>query len=255
MVAQTISLPNLRRFFIPDYGYYICEVDLAGADAQVVAWDAGDEDLKGAFKAGVKIHLKNARDMFPDVVRGWSDEAIKATDKPGGIYYNNKRFIHGTHYLGGVSTISLATGWTRNEVDRCQKRWFGLHPTIPRWHARIDAELAKSRTATNAFGYRIRYFDRVERLLPEACAWIAQSTVALICRKGMKQLFRNHKWVHLLLQNHDACTFQIPMKRVTDLPLIKQSLSITVPYPDPLTIPWGLTMSSESWGAAKERKW
>ena len=59
MVAQTIALPNVRKIFIPDPGYLIGEVDLSGAEAQVVAWAAGDEDLKKAFRAGINVHIKN----------------------------------------------------------------------------------------------------------------------------------------------------------------------------------------------------
>ena len=93
VVAQTISLPNIRKFFIPDPGMIIAECDLSGADAQVVAWEAGDEELKTAFRQGLKIHIKNCRDMFPDKVRGWSDEAIKATGYSGGLYHNNKQAV------------------------------------------------------------------------------------------------------------------------------------------------------------------
>ena len=46
MVAQSIPLPNIRKIFIPDPVYILIDSDLAGADAQVVAWEADDEDLK-----------------------------------------------------------------------------------------------------------------------------------------------------------------------------------------------------------------
>ena len=57
MVAANIRLPNVRRTIIPDPGYTIVDADLAGADAQVVAWEAGDEKLKSAFSAGAAIHV------------------------------------------------------------------------------------------------------------------------------------------------------------------------------------------------------
>ena len=79
MVAQTIELPNIHKLFIPDPGHFIAEADLSSAEAQVVAWEAGDQDLMEAFKAGLNVHIKNARDVFPARVKGWSDEAIKRT--------------------------------------------------------------------------------------------------------------------------------------------------------------------------------
>ena len=53
MVAQNIILPNIRKFIVPDPGYLIVDADLSGADAQVVAWEADDADLKEAFRDGV----------------------------------------------------------------------------------------------------------------------------------------------------------------------------------------------------------
>ena len=52
----SIRLPNVRKLFITDPGYVMYEADLKGADAQVVAWEAEDDDLKAAFRAGVDIH-------------------------------------------------------------------------------------------------------------------------------------------------------------------------------------------------------
>ena len=94
MVATTVELPNVRKLFVPDPGYLIGEVDLVGSEAQIIAWDAGDEDLKAAFRAGLNVHLKNARDVFPERVKGFSDAAIKATDVAGGPYYICKRCVH-----------------------------------------------------------------------------------------------------------------------------------------------------------------
>lgn len=62
--AEKLVLPNVRKLIIPDPGYAIYEADLAGADAQVVAWEAEDDDLKSAFRAGLDVHSKNAEDMW-----------------------------------------------------------------------------------------------------------------------------------------------------------------------------------------------
>ena len=54
MVASTISLPNVKKMFIPDEGYTIIDADLEKADAQIVAWESGDEELKQIFREGGK---------------------------------------------------------------------------------------------------------------------------------------------------------------------------------------------------------
>ena len=280
MVAQTIELPNIRKIFIPDAGMYIAEADLSGADAQVVAWEAQDEELKAAFRAGLKIHLKNAREMFPEICDPLSDEAIKAQSYPGGIYYDNKRAVHATNYGARPKRLATTLHWTMAKSDGFQRRWFGLHPGIREWHRRTMRHLTGEqcwqcdtyaegetncgqcgamlgRTVRNKFGYRIIYFDRVESLLPQALAWAPQSTVAHITFKGARRLRESCDWVQILMQVHDSLIFQYPRSchDAEHLAEIKRALTLPVPYDDPLTIPWGLKVSDVSWGDAEDYKW
>lgn len=278
MVASTIELPNIRRFFVPGRGKIIADADLSGADAQVVAWEAGDEDLKSAFRAGLKVHLKNARDIFPQKVRGWSDEAIKDTDRPGGVYHDCKRAVHASNYGARPRTIAITLGWTVAEAESFQRTWFGLHPGIRDWHNRVENQLqgiqcwrcnsfeiegktcrdcgAKAgRTVGNKFGYRRVYFDRIEGLLAEALAWVPQSTVAIVCARGATLLDQKLPWCDILLQVHDSLVFQYPVEQHSSRSLIRDALTVPVPYSDPLTIPWGLAISRKSWGDVEGCPW
>jgi DNA polymerase-1 len=267
MVAQTIALPNIRKMFIPDPGYEIAEADLSGAEAQVVAWEANDEDLKQAFRSGINVHIKNARDVFPEKIKGWSDEAIKATSYPGGIYYTCKRCVHATHNGAAPKGLSQQIGIPIRDAENFQRIWFGLHPTIPKYKDRVNSQLLgtydwpdgikRSRTVFNSFGYRIIYFDRIKSLLPQALAWIPQSTVGITSVKGGTQLHATVPWVEILLQVHDSLVFQYPIARSTnkDLAIIKSALEVTCPYDDPLVIPWTLKTSRISWGHCESRKW
>ncbi len=250
MVARSAPLPNLRKFFVPDPGMEMLSADLAGADARVVAWEADDEDLKDAFKSGLKIHLKNARDIFPEETKGISDEGIKATDYPGGIYHDCKTAVHATNYGARAKTVAMHCGWTVKEADRFQKTWFSLHVGILRWHNRVNRELQSTRTVSNRFGYRIVYFDRVEKLLPEALAWVPQSTVALNCSFGALAVEENLPYVELLSQVHDEVVMQYPISWGTNpnLQLLKDTLRVLIPYEDPLVIPWTFKRSRRSWG-------
>jgi DNA polymerase-1 len=261
-VSTAHRLPNVRKLFIPDPGFIIAEADLSGADAQVYAWDADDKDLMEAFKRGLKIHLKNARDVFPEKTKHLSDEAIKAQNYPGGIYHDCKRAVHATTY--GVQDRSLAgkIGWTVKEATTFQRNWFGLHPAIKKWQENTMLALHgllpgnPPRTIINKFGFRIVYFDRVENCYTEALAWKPQSTVAINCVKGAIALRKRCSWVQLLLQVHDSLVFQFPISRLAQLHEIYGALhSVVVPYADPLTIPWSLKMSLKSWGEAQDFKW
>jgi len=262
MVAKTVPLPNVRRLFIPDPGYYIGEVDLSGAEAQIVAWDAGDEDLKDAFKAGLNVHIKNARDVFPEKVKGWSDEAIKATDYVGGVYADCKRCVHATHNGGKPAGLAREIGITVGEAASFQKIWFGLHPAIKAredyildcLHGRVVGN--PPRTLVNKFGYRMMFFDRVENVFTEAMTWIQQSTCGINCFLGEQALHDRTPWVEKLLQVHDAIVFQFPMTHRQRITEIHTALhSVIIPYPDPLLIPWKLSLSTESWGAAEAVTW
>ncbi len=256
MVARTVDLPNIRKLFVPDAGYVIADCDLAGADAQVVAWEADDADLKQAFRAGINVHIKNARDMFPEKIRGWSDEAIHDDDQFGGVYYTIKRLVHASDNGGKPKSLAGIVGWLVSEVETFQRVWFGLHPGILAWHERLEEQLITTRTVSNAFGFRIVYFDRVESLAPGAAvAWVAQSTVALVTIAGAKNIKRNLSWVRLLLQVHDSLVLQYPMSMHSRRNEIREQLTVTVPYPDPLTIPWGLKTSTRSWGHCEDESW
>lgn len=241
-----VILPNVRKIFIPDPGFTIFDCDLSGADAQVVAWEAGDDDLKAAFRAGLDVHAKNATDMW--------GASFTSLDPESHAYYkkrqSNKHAVHGTNYGGSPTAVAKhpAINWTIHEADQFQKRWFSLHPKIKKWHESVQRQLDTNKTVTNAFGYRRVFFDRPDAVFPEALAWVPQSTVALVSFYGAIQLEQRLSYVEMLLQNHDSVVFQVPSKHDTEYAEIRAGLRISIPYPDPLVIPWGLSKSTISWG-------
>lgn len=257
MVTQ-ITLPNVRKLFIPDPDYVMYEADLKGADAQVVAWEMEDEDLKTAFRAGIDIHVHNAEDM-------WGTEFTKLGK--GTHAYDHKRqeckhTVHGIHYGCTPRTTAIQRGWLVSEAERFHRRWLSLHPGVQRYHDRVRNCLSEDRTIRNAFGYRRVFFDRIDACFTEALAWIPQSTVALITFKGALQLERRY-WPEqqslgyfpdprnpegILLQTHDSINPQFHRERIPPLEEIKKTLEVELPYPDPLTIPWDLKRTTKSWG-------
>lgn len=230
----------------------ICDCDLSGADAQVVAWEADDADLKSAFKAGLNVHNHNGTAMWGDLYDP------KKILRHHTMRDELKRAVHGTNYGATPRTLAVTLGWTIQFATAFQSRWLNdLHPAIRDWHTRINYELSTKRTVTNRFGYRIVYFDRPENCFTQALAWGPQSTVGLVCARGAVQLSKNVPWAEVLLQVHDSVVFQIPFEKVTPSGLdeIKKALSVVVPYDDPLTIPWELALSEKSWGDVEKRSW
>lgn len=257
-MARSVVLPNVRKFILTDPGYLQFEADLKGADAQVVAWEADDEDLKSAFRAGIDIHVHNATAM-------WGSEFTKLAEGSHARDHRRqecKHTVHGIHYGCTPRTTAIQRGWVVAEAERFHRRWLDLHPGVGRYHDRVRASLAKDRTIYNKFGFRRVFFDRIDDCFTEALAWIPQSTVALNTFYGALKLEARFWPEHqkpgyqpngksfegIMLQTHDSLNFQFPLHSVPPLADIKNALSMPIPYPDPLTIPWDLKKSEKSWG-------
>ena len=247
-----IKTPNLRRLLVPDPGMTWIDADLAGADAQVVAWEADDPDLKAAFRRGEKIHVKNSKDLF-------GCDSPKTTIWPNApgrqtVYDICKKTVHGVNYLEGIDTLASFLG-DRHQAALFRAKWFALHPAIPAWHQRIDADLHSTRTVRNVFGYHCPFLDRMDGLLPKAVAWIPQSTVAICCTRGALNVRKTLPEVQILNNGHDSLSMQAPTRHLDRLlPQIAEALAegSFCPYDDPLTIPWEFKTSPLSWGDCKE---
>lgn len=246
-MSTKIVLPNIRKLFLPDPAYVMYEGDLKGADAQVVAWEAEDDDLKEAFRSGLDVHVKNAEDM-------WGSEFTRlplgshARDK---LRQNNKVAVHGSNYGASSNTLARNLNWTNHEADRWQKRWFGLHPKIKtNFHEKVKKWLQQNNTVYNAFGFHCVYFDRPDNNFTEALAWIPQSTVAINSYLGFFQLQDHYgqERIQELFQNHDSMGWQTHESKLIPVRDMKEKLRVKTPYPDPLYIPWDLKWSRKSWG-------
>lgn len=245
--SSTMKMPNMRKLFIPDEGYTICEIDLAGADAQVVAWEADDKMWKAAFRAGLKVHAVNAKDIF--------GELAGPDGKAEPYYTRTKGGGHATNYCGKPPTVAKALGIHVAEAQAFQDKWFARHPGVLKWHGRTEQNLATTRSVKNAFGFRRYYFERVEDLLPEAVAWVPQSTIAIVANTILCNLEENTD-AQLLLQVHDSVVFQVKTETLVEsLREIHKHVLITIPYPDPLIIKLGLKASNVSWGAIEDMEW
>ena len=253
---EPFTYPNVREMFIPSPGHVICECDLSGADAQVVAWEADDEELKTAFRNGMDVHTKNGNDILSRLKEPLILDP-KGKDKKVRDEY--KSAVHGTNYGGSAAAIANheRVKWPISKAKLFQRIWLDeLHPNIRAWHRRTERDLLTTRTVRNAFGFHRVYFDRPDGVLPQALAWVPQSTVALVSFKGGIAVQESSlAWVRFLLQVHDSVVFEIPKARIRDLPLIRPLLNIPVPYPDPLIIPCDIKLSDKSWGACKNVSW
>lgn len=258
----TVNWPPVRNTFIPDPGWVIFDIDLAGADAQVVAWEANDEDLKQAFREKVKIHVKNGSDMWGKEVMFLKDE--KGKSEP--FYTRIKRGVHLTNYGGMATTLAKKCDMSIREAEKFQERWLHeLHPALAEWQERVMFELQTTGITSNKFGYSMPWFDRPSlHLWRQALAWTPQSTVAHVTEEAMIRLAEEaevnkyfEKYFRFLMNVHDSLVFTIKLGyEPAIIPRLFHLLhSIVIPYEDPLTIPWGVKRGRTSWGECKEVTW
>jgi DNA polymerase I-like protein with 3'-5' exonuclease and polymerase domains/uracil-DNA glycosylase len=252
---DSLDLPNVKKLFVPDPGYTFFDGDLDRADLQVVVWEAEDEGMKKALRAGVDMHLHSARDVYNLPIS--DDEMLESHPNYRDVkarYYkqrqNTRQVVHATNYGGGARTVALNFGLTVHEVEKFQARWFQVHPGIKKRNDSIVEQLNRRRYVENRFGYRAYFFDRIESIVPEAIAWGPQSTVAHYINMIWLSIYEKLPETQVLLQVHDSLAGQMPTHlRDTQLTAMREIAgSIVVPYDDPLVIPFRIKTSPLSWG-------
>lgn len=267
--SMDFTLPNIRSMYGPDPGFTFFDMDLDRADLQVVVWESGETEWMAQMRTGADMHLLNVYilddESPPDLMElverhGKDQECICLAAGCKKCYWEyrtprrhkrefSKVACHATNYVGGAKTVAAHTGRSVHEIDRFQKKWFGIHPGVLSWHTRTLAQITKRGFVENRFGYRWYIFDRLEGLLPEAVAWIPQSTVGIVINKCWLAFHRDLPEVQTLLQVHDSLAGQFPTHRKgLLLPQMQSASRITIPYEDPLIIPTGIKTSEVSWG-------
>lgn len=253
--SMDFTLPNIRSMYGPDPGFTFFDMDLDRADLQVVVRESGEADWMAAMDLGVDMHLLNVYTLdkkepppYEELVeshpRYWDHRTPRKHQREFA-----KVFCHATDYVGGAKTVAAHTGRSVHEIDSAQKYWFGAHPGIKKWHERVLDQITKRRFIENRWGYRWYIFDRLEGLLPEAVAWIPQSTIGILINKIWIRFYNELPDVQVLLQVHDSLAGQLPIHRCEVLlPKMQDASQIVIPYENPLIIPTGIKTSTESWG-------
>lgn len=249
------TLPPIRQLLKPDKGYCIIDADLAKADVHICAWEAGAERLKTILKSGGDLHQSNANDI-------------------GCTRQQAKNGVHAVDYFCKARTLAVTLGCSIEEAEAFTRAYFDRNPEIPAWHRKVRRELQLKRQVRNVFGFRRFYFDRlrpgnvedVDRILPQALAWLGSSPVSVVINRAIKnldcarQLLGQNRCgrclecerpgtVQVLLQVHDSGVFQVPIRLCPDVfPEILSRMRVVVPYADELVIPVDMKYSSVSWG-------
>ena len=241
-----LTLPNVRKIFVPDPGFTMFDMDLSKADLRIVTWESDEPEMKAMLKEGRDPYVEIAREFYKDP----SITKVRSDGSANPKYKTFKSFAHGTHYLGTPHGLAARLGLSVHQADTTQKWYFKRFPRIKAWQSEFCAALKSRRYAQNIFGYRRYYFDRVDdATCREAIAWLPQSTVALYVNRIWMNLYEQFPSIWVLLQVHDSLVGQFPTWKAEQcLVDLKQAGQIVLPFADPLVIPVGVKTSEKSWG-------
>lgn len=274
VLGDPYSLPNVRSMFGPDYGRTFYDLDLDRADLQVFVWEIDDPLFKEVLRKGIDAHLLHVYLLdgqepppLDELVEGHPKYLDHRTPRKYKREFS-KVFCHAVDYVGSARTLAAATGRTVHETDRARRRYLSIHPKIEPYWKDVEAQLAKRQYVENKFGYRWYVLDRLDGILPEAVAWIPQSTVSIVINRIWMNLFQGvseAEWdlsidhmmkllhsfpdIEVLMQVHDSLAGQFPTHKADECKKKILELSkIIIPYDDPLVIPTGIGTSEITWG-------
>jgi DNA polymerase I-like protein with 3'-5' exonuclease and polymerase domains len=142
---------------------------------------------------------------------------------------------------------------TYSEAKRLINLYREVHPFLAKWWKEVEAELWKSRTLYNLLGRRRIFYGHIRSIVPNAVAFVPQSTVGDVLNIGLlslhnvkSQYLSTAVWdeyatsavalqstgFQLLNQIHDAVGYQYPVAerdQVNELVEKLLSVELTVP--------------------------
>ncbi|HUR98764.1 MAG TPA: DNA polymerase [Pyrinomonadaceae bacterium] len=195
---------DLRSMFVASEGHTLIEVDLAQADARVVAWNAPEPTLIQMFNDKTDIHRWVAGKIFR------SDKAL-ITDTQRQL---GKKVGHASNY--GMHEKTFAENCLKEmnlnlPLAEAKRLLDGYHehlPGIRRWQARIREEVLRTRKLRTPFGRERVFYDRPgDDLFREAYAYVPPSVVCDVINCLVLRM-RGH--ARLLLQVHDSVLLEVP---------------------------------------------
>lgn len=225
---------SLRRPFISDPGFKLCEIDLEQAESREVGWLGwllfGDSTYLDACESG-DLHSTVAMMTWPEME--WTNNATQNRKIAERLFYRNntyrdmsKKLGHGSNYYGQPPTMARHAKIPQKMAQAFQDRYFGAFPAIPRWHRHTAQELQTKQRVVNSFGVERTFFGRPndDATLREAIAHGPQSSTAMRTNLGMWRIWHFMSGVELMAQKHDSVTFQFPED--LDAEVIPRALSL-----------------------------
>lgn len=253
---------DLRKVFVPDYGYVFVEIDLKGAEARVDRVLSGNFDLAvfdnpGIHKfTGAMVYKCSPADIKKGIL-------VDGVDR----YHMSKTIRHAGERNMGEDRLVMMTQRPKLE---CKALLFEFHAGEPnirnKFHRDIKEAIDKTRCLIAPNGRRRDFFDRIDkRTYNEGISQLPQSIVSDQTKFfGIGLTYEDpavYEYADLLNEAHDGSLHQVKKERAYDFARLYKSNIESVPIDFRsgslirdfvLTIPAEVSMSEENWFSMEE---
>lgn len=241
---------SLRSVFIADPGMKWAKCDAKSGESFVVGaieWNLFNDDRYLSACESGDPHTAVARICWPNLP--WTGNLKADKDIAESPYYRHythrfmcKKLGHGSNYGGKPQTLSEQTKLPVPVVQAFQPKYFEAFPSHLLWQEYVERMLKTTGALTSLTGRRRWFFGRRNdpATLRAAIAYDPQGSLADIVNRAMLNIWRKN-YTTIMLQDHDAITFQYPEhledeiipKIMSDLivPIkLKNGRTLAIPY-------------------------
>lgn len=239
-VYGNIDLPNIKELFICEQDEVFFDIDLAAADARIIAWVSECKFLTKLFEDPEgDIYLTLAKVYFKN------DTLTKKSKERQSF----KAVCHALNYLGQPPTIASKAGLSIPDVQAIQNFYFDICPEIPRLHKEVQKQVYGRGWLENVWGARGYFLDKNDiMLMNQAMAWVGSSPVSILINKGLVNLQEKEKDIKVRLQVHDSLAGTFKKSDLTAPERILNHCSIALPFTTPRIIPVNIKTNEFNYG-------
>lgn len=199
---------ELRKIFIPSYGYRFVEIDQSGAEARVDRVLTGNYDMKIFDVPG--IHRLTGSWIY-----NCSPAEIKKHVLVGGVdrYHTAKTTRHAAERNIKEDTLLLLLQQPYVEVKRILSTIHKFQPEIRAvFHRSVRNAIDESRSLVMPNGRRRDFFGRIgEPLYNEAISTYPQAVVADNTKRGILGVSYECPYAEMLTEQHDGVLYEVPI--------------------------------------------
>lgn len=238
---------RIRKIFIADDGYKLCNVDLEQADARnigAIVWNLfpelmtknGGPNYLDAAESG-DLHTTVSKLCWRELP--WPGDPRGDRELADQPFYREKSYRdlgkvlgHGSNFNGKPPQMSKHTKTDQRVISDFQDRYFGAFPELQKRIEWVDNEIISNGAITTLFGRRRFFLKRRgdNKTLNEGCAFEPQSMTAEEINHAMLKVFRLREQfplLQMLLQVHDSLLLQYPEEYETQgiIPAVKKAFT------------------------------